>query len=1193
MERRWILWMLVGCAAASGLASGGVLYTTRELVAVGNLWTQTRCRWKAEQERYKNRLDEIDASDMSEAHKEFFRQKEARLHRAESQAIAQKRQQVQNVLIDEANARAAQGGHHATSDEIEATLGTPIDDPAHSGMKSDLDVEGGHRTARKVRDTLDEMGLGDIDVDDQAGTLTIGDDFEVTVHKAGIEPRVGEEFHHVKNQVDARNEEIYMSERMSKDAVTGKKQAARDYVEAQDHLKKAQEGRHSTSKQLVDDPDTMQSLAKSTGKTLEMGNVSDEELAGILERHNIKKTPKQFREDLARIKERRVTLKDPGEAGRIREASKEIFEITEARTYERAQQELDATKKQLDAAREQYKKLEAMADTPETRARRERLKKSIRERARRLHEELIDSRSKMRATKAANEEIALGYREKGYSTGGTDVPDGPDTPGKPGGPGGDGPGGKGPGGPKPGAPDAPDSPGWKSRLKSGAGKAADGFGAVMDIADIGNACRKLEEYQEGKAELKDVVRSVVDMTPVGGLVGAVEKTGTSASDYADARRGIKKANEDNMTAYLTQWELSLRRAGVSKAEAKKYVAQAVLSGNLDALTAKAERLRQQGKEVKIPKLIVEDGPGPDGGAWYMWENTKEMGIGMYEGAKSGIGYIVTAPGRVVEAFGERELAEATMDYNSKSAESDMKTRLFRSLLNGGVSRKKALAAVQYGGKLLKEASQEARVNLAKAREEAAKAEEKRQEQLRRIDACLQRITALRFLPVTLTTHPPSPVPIPANTPDDQEMELTATLGDDLPNAVERIRREIQSITGQAPNVTATYEFSLKAATLTKPGTWTIRLPARPDLYPIAARATIRTAGLTGELAPLNGTIRRTVRSTVLIKLAEETVSLPERIDYVNGEYEPITAKVVGARPDAKYFFHWTIGPETRTTEEPTFRYSARLADPKKAETLDVSVALCDAETGCVLDEASAKLHIAPLNATVLIVRRSSISNRKIWKRVTCDEVIKSPYPNVTREAAQKVMSEGWVKAQHTEGESWDPEAEEEYIYVGRPHGPFVCYDFDTCTMVEQTGTYRKGKKHGRWTRYETDLKGPLRPGSLSKVDYYVDGKRDGLCQSYIEGWLWGKVGYKAGKKHGETIYYSRKIPGGVKERYKYDMGKTLESMVWRSDTGVAYDPKTKTARQVTTWMKTASGPDGAYIEYYDENFVLKQREEMK
>ena len=973
MKQRPITWMLLVCLLTPVSAPAGVLYTRRELVGVGNLWKRTKCEWNAEVDRHDLRLGEIDASSMSDSHKEFFRQREARLHRANSQRLARQRQQVQNVLIDEANARA-RGGGHRTSDEIEATLGTRIDDPAHAGVKSDLDVQGGHRTARKVQDTLDEMGLGDITVDNRAGTLEIGDDFEMVVHKSGVEPRVGEEFHHVKNQVDARNHEIYMSERMTRDPITGRKQAGRDYVEVQDHLKKAGDGHGSTSRQLIENPDTMQELAKGTNRTLAMGDVSDDELAGILRRQGIRETPKQFRDRLAQIKERRLTLEDPGDAGRIREASKEIFETAQQRTYDRAKGELDAKKKQLDAAREQYKKLEAMADTPETRARREKLKQSVKDRARRIHEEIIDSRSKMRASKEATDEIFLAQRKKSapLTTGGADAPDKPINPGDPGG--GD------PGrGPKPGAPDAPDSPDWKSRLKSGAGKAADGFGAVMDIADIGNACRKLEEYQEGKAELKDVLRSVVDMTPVGGLVGAVEKTGTSASDYLDARRDTGKANQTNMEAYLTQWELRFRKAGVPAAEAKRYVAQAVLAGNLAGLEAKADRLRRAGKTITPPKLIVEDTPGPDGGAWYMWENAKEMGVGMWEGAKSGIGYIVTAPGRVVEAFGERELAEATLDYNSKTAESDMKTRLFRSLLNGGVSRKKALAAVQHGGDLLKEATREARKNLQEAREAAAKDEEKRQAQLRRIDDCLRRITDLRFMPLKLTTDPSSPIAIPADTPADQEMELAASLGEDLPNALERIRREIQSITGQQPGITAKYAISLKGAKVSAPGAWKVRLPAKPDLYPISALARIRLTGLTGKFAPLNGTIRRTVCGAVLIRRAVESISLPKKqYDFVDGDYKPIEAIVAGARDGAEYFLSWTIGAKSYSTETYVLSFPAVLDPPDKEQTQPLTVALCDRATGCVLDEARAAVRITPGKNTE--ASRAALARLKRYRR---------------------------------------------------------------------------------------------------------------------------------------------------------------------------------------------------------------------
>ena len=102
----------------------------------------------------------------------------------------------------------------------------------------------------------------------------------------------------------------------------------------------------------------------------------------------------------------------------------------------------------------------------------------------------------------------------------------------------------------------------------------------------------------------------------------------------------------------------------------------------------------------------------------MWENTKELGAGMAKSTAEGVGYIVTAPGRVVEALGERELVEAMMAYRSATAESDMRTRLYRALRAAGIDRKRALHGVNEGGLALRQLTKEVRENLAAAREEA-------------------------------------------------------------------------------------------------------------------------------------------------------------------------------------------------------------------------------------------------------------------------------------------------------------------------------------------------------------------------------------------------------------------------------------------------------------------------------------------
>ncbi len=1133
--------------------SAGVLYTEKELWAVGNLWKEVQCRWDAEQLRYNNRLKEIDASPMSQKHKDFYRQKEAKLHRAESQVLAAKRNQVHNVLIDEANARAGRG-KQAVSDRIEASLGTKIDDPAHSGMKSDLDAQGGTRTAQKVKETLSDMGLDDLKVSNNAGTLEIQGDFDLTIHKGGVKADVGTEFHHIKNQVDARNHEIFMSERM-RNRAEGSKQAGTDYVEVQDHMKKASDGHTSSNKQLVENPDNMQTMVKSTNKTLDMGDVSDDELQKILKRNGIDDTPEGFRKKLKQIKERRTKIKDPAEAGRIREASKDIMTQAEKKTYARAKDELKAKKQQLDTAEANLKKVKQMKDTPATAERRKKLQSDLENKAKRIREELIDSKSKMQATKAANDEFRAKPKKQKMaaepSTGKTNATSDPHTSGKT----------------KPRKVDIADAPDIKTKIKSKALKAVDGFGNIMDIADIGNACKKLQDYQEGKAELKDVVRTVVDMTPVGTVIGTSEKIATSGVDYYKSSQSIKDANESNMTAYLTQWELRFRKADMSKEEAKQYVADAILSGNLEVLEAKAAELRAKGKTIKSPKLVIEDGPAPDGGSWYMWENTKELGVGMYEGAKTGVTYIVTAPYRTVSAWGEGELKEATLDYNSKTAESEIKTRLFRSLKKGGIDSKRALKAVQDGGSYLKTISAEARKNYQAARVEKERIEQERMAFQQRVDGCLKKITDLRFMPLSLQSDPSSPIPIPKGTSPEEGIELTVAFDDSLISAVERIRAEITSITGQTPTISATYRCSLKSAKMTDSGKWTINLPTVPDTYPVGLMAEIRITGLTGDFTAMTRTIRRVIRGSITLKQGTESIALSkESYQFYEGDYEEITATVTGQQDGVDYYYQWKTGNSSTITQTPVFRYSA-----EAVKTDTITVVLGDRLTGSFLAEDKATINISNLKGTKVIINdRGSPEKPQVWKRFTCKDVQAYTRKEARAKASEvnRYYREQRARGDYIEGEAWDTNI---YQIYGLQHGPYTEYDYDTGTMLDQTGHYRNGKKHGKWIRYETRRQQSL--GSITEITHYKDGKKDGNSKHFIDGWLYADTNWKNDKEHGVCKYFNNRLPGKMESCITYNEGKRLSGFRWIYNGMAGMDFEQKRPRLGKNYAKTKYGTD--------------------
>jgi hypothetical protein len=987
--------LLTPAAEAAGNDRGGIL-TQQELIAVGNQYGKVQTEWEAELKRHDARVREIKSSSRSRSQKDALLQREVRLHRAESQRLAKLRHQVQDAIISEANARAAHGSSTARR-RIEASLGTSIDDPAHRGMRGDLDAEGGLRSVKALGPVLIDMGLDHVAVRELPGTLEIGTeeiggDFEMTVHKRGLDAPAGSQFAEIRDAVDARNHEVYLSERM-RNRAAGTKQVGTDFVEVQDHHKKAAKGLRATGQQLVDKKklSLMQSLAKGTAKTLQIGDIPDAELGDILRRHGIDQAPAAFRERLQAIKEERIFIDDPAEAARLRDASNEIFIRAGQRAYQRSQAEIETRTAEIDRIREKIRKVDAMSDRPDTRARRDALKKSLQAKEKALRSEIIDSQSKMRAAAQANADIRqeAGGERTGVAS---------DTDGRPRAPGDTADLEAGSRAPQEGDAGkralsdanvrrpAPEAQGNWQGVKSGAARAYEVYGVVTDIADIGKAAKTIEQYMEGKATVGKVVREALNvppLSPVGSVVGTVEITGQRMADYIKLQQQLKKTNETNLEAYLNQWALQFRKTGMSTEEARRYVAASVEAGNLDVLEAQAVRLRAAGHDFESPVLIVEEGPGPDGGYWYMWENTKELGAGMAKSTAEGIDYIVTAPGRVVEALGERELVEAMMAYRSATAESDMRTRLYRALLAAGIDRKRALHGINEGGLALRKLTKEVRENLAAAREEAARVEAQRQALQERVNAVIARINRLWSMELSLVTTPPSPIPVPRGTESDAMIDTEVRLAGGFDAAVSWIERELTAIIGERPVVETQIQLSLPGADPIGPETWKAQLPAEQDVYPLAARIMVRISGLPGDFAPLQRTVRRTVQDAVMVKVAEERIAFAEDpYEFVDGDYEPVRAVAENLEPDAAYYYYWTFRDQAGITDDPAWKLLATLDEPTEPQSFTASVALADMATGMLLDEATTTVDVEPADIGETTQAIDLFGNRVYWTTAT-------------------------------------------------------------------------------------------------------------------------------------------------------------------------------------------------------------------
>lgn len=258
------------------------------------------------------------------------------------------------------------------------------------------------------------------------------------------------------------------------------------------------------------------------------------------------------------------------------------------------------------------------------------------------------------------------------------TPDAPSKPVKPGTP--DAPG-------KPVKPGQPDVPGTKAKV-------VNTVGTIMTIADIGNACETIEKYIGGEISGKEAAETLVDTTLTLGLIGAAKKVDESANTYWEMNKTIHQANKMNVVSYFTQWEIQLRKAGMSAEDARRLVGQAMLSGDAGRLEAEASRLRGEGKDFTIPTLVIDriEYGLKDYGKEVL-EQSWETGKGIVVGTYNGIKYIVLAPSRIVESWAQGELAEADLELKSAEQEAWMKAKLFQHLLKAGVSPRDALKKI--------------------------------------------------------------------------------------------------------------------------------------------------------------------------------------------------------------------------------------------------------------------------------------------------------------------------------------------------------------------------------------------------------------------------------------------------------------------------------------------------------------------
>lgn len=756
-------------------AVAGVLYTQKQLLAAGTKWTQTAVLWRAEQSVHQQRMDQIKARKIPDQHKDMLYQKELGRHRKRSKVLAGRRDKIQNMLINETNARV-KGGKTATSGDLRDTAGTKFGEEGHRGMYGDRDMGGGERTTKKMEDVLEEMGLynsknpkkSKLIVKKTADTFEIKGEFDLTVNKEGIRPKAGTAHHQVQVDGAARNPETYVSESMKTmtDGKLTKQQVGTEYVEIQDHRKKAIKGLRSDGKGLVNSPDSMQSMAKGTGKVLDMGRVDDDSLKKILARQGIKDSPAQFKRRLRNIKQSLTTVTDPKQAEAIRRASQEVFAAAEDAAFSQAKRDL------VDLRR----KAASMPTSDPARMK--------------IEDEIADSVAKMKTTKAVND-------------------------------------------------DALKAPGPAQS------KAVKVFGAVMILSDIGGSCQEVEKYMEGKQSLGDTVEVIADQYVTQGLIGSVKKGKQSYQDYQAAAKDIQAANKQNVKAYIIEWGKRFRKAGMSAKDVKKIVAAASLAGDVEMVERMGRILRAEGKEITSPELIVETFSADE----TTWDRTKAVGWGVLEGTYRNLSYFVKAPGRVVEAFGERELAEADLEYDRKTKDAFSRGRLFQKLVQSGIDFRRANRALnayendQTGP--LRALFREARAKIEKARaEEAAAREVERKIAARaaRLESLLRKYSAcinyLRTTPLKLTCRPQ---PIELERQGDVELIELALMdkNDKWFRAEATLRKTMEQLTGAKDTVKIDYKFFVPGQEGSRPNVWLTNSPGVEGVYPVKAWVTVQ------------------------------------------------------------------------------------------------------------------------------------------------------------------------------------------------------------------------------------------------------------------------------------------------------------------------------------------------------------------
>jgi predicted RNA-binding Zn-ribbon protein involved in translation (DUF1610 family) len=626
--------------------------------------------------------------------------------RAKNQDLGARRDKIHQKVIEEVNKRAA-GGQTDASAEMKATKGTKPGDKGFRGTDGgDLDTGSGSRTADKVQDVLDDMGIK-VKGQTRGGTVEFGDDFNLTVNKEGRMGRPGSAAHQTQVGVDARNPETFVSEGMGKD------QVGRKAVEVQDNIKKARGAYDAPPQEVASNPEMQQKMAKSTKKIMDTQTLSDTEIGDALKQSGSKETVQEFKDRMERIKEGRAKPGDmtPENVESTQKACKKIAENASNKSTTQAQQDMRTQEQKI-------RDLEAKGDPVS------------KKQAQQMREELVDSRERINQTKKANTqpvEDMPGETTAKKGPGRTFDKDGKPIESKP--TDADGPGGQqkgqtatdpdGPGGTKGGksgttqVTDA-DGPGGTKGGKSGTTQVTDADGPGTGKTQVGDpdgpgATGKGGESLKGKIGkgVSDYMDGAVIIGQTGKIRDGIKESdpkkvleGLAGEDIAD-RSDVKGGKQyvDDMDTLLNAKTAEaeaaavgkLRRMGATDEEIADY------KNNYDADPAKARDVVQQvkdrgGKDTAPQKGL--DGAGPEESSW----NAGDQAV---EGVKQAGSYGKTVldgvslggVSRGDQSQSDLDGAVSDADHVQKQTEQQVLSKLYTELRDRGATEEEARNAV--------------------------------------------------------------------------------------------------------------------------------------------------------------------------------------------------------------------------------------------------------------------------------------------------------------------------------------------------------------------------------------------------------------------------------------------------------------------------------------------------------------------